>query len=109
MNLLEETIEYITQSGHTPDQIIFIGSEESGHQCTWDEFCVLANREYDNGYGLQKVAEDLVIVFKDKQKMWRGQYDGSEWWEFSKPFKKPRKALPIKTLFREDKGMVGLE
>lgn len=36
MNLLEETVEDIRHSGHTSDDIVFIGSLESGHACTWD-------------------------------------------------------------------------
>lgn len=101
MNLLKETIECIKESGHTVNQIVFIGSEKSGHSCTWEEFEILANKEYDNGYGRQKVAKDLIIVFSDGQKMWRGEYDGSEWWEFSTPFKMPETKKPIKNLFSE--------
>ena len=90
MNLLKETKEAIEQSGHTSEQIIFIGSEESGYQCTWEEFESLADVDYNNGFGAAKVAQDLIIVFKDGQKLWRGEYDGSEWWNFSTKFKKPK-------------------
>ena len=97
-NLLEETKEAISASGHTPADIVFIGSEKSGHQCTWEQFCALADVEYDSGYGGTEVATDLIVVFSDGQKMWRGEYDGSEWWEHSTPFKRPDKALPITSL-----------
>jgi len=30
--------------------------------------------------------------------MWRHEYDGSENWAYSKPFKRPNKQLPIKRL-----------
>lgn len=99
MNLLTETKEAIARSGHNIDDIVFIGSLESGHSCTWDEFSGLADREYDDGYGAAKVATDLVILFKDGQKMWRGEYDGSEWWEFSTPSKIPEKRRAIERLF----------
>lgn len=99
MNLLKETREAIKESGHCATDIVFIGSEKSGHQCTWEQFCALADKEYDDGYGASKVATDLVIVFSDGQKMWRGEYDGSEWWEHSRPFKIPEKSLPIACLF----------
>lgn len=46
-NLLEETLEAITESGHLPADIVFIGSLETGHRCTWPEFEVLANIEYE--------------------------------------------------------------
>lgn len=84
-NFLEETLDAIKDSGHDVDEITFIGSEESGHRCEWAEFIELANFEYDNSYGAAKIATDLVIRFTDGQKLWRGEYDGSEWWEFSTP------------------------
>jgi hypothetical protein len=36
--------------------------------------------EYDSGYGLQEL--DGVIVIKDGTWFQRGEYDGSEWWEY---------------------------
>jgi len=98
MNLLIETTEDIRESGHTPDDIVFIGSEYSGHSCTWDEFQLLANFEYDNGFGAQRIASDLIIVFKDGTSMWRYEYDGSESWYYSKPFSEPKVRKPIKIL-----------
>lgn len=98
MNLLSETIEDIANAGKTPEQIIFIGSEQSGHQCTWAEFQVLADVEYDRGFGAQKVASDLIIAFSDGSKMWRHEYDGSERWGYSTPFEAPAKAKPINRL-----------
>lgn len=103
MNFLKETIEAIHQCEHTPEDIIFIGSEESGHSCTWEEFTILADINYDKGHGAQEIASDLVIVFNDGIEMWRSEYDGSEWWEYQKPFKKPDVTLPIETLCVSDK------
>lgn len=99
MNLLTETIKAIEMSGHKPSDIVFIGSENSGHSCSWLRFKVLANREYNNGYGSQKVAKDLLIVFSDGVQMSRSEYDGSEWWNFHTPFKKPAKIERIESLF----------
>lgn len=98
MNLLKETIEAITESGHTPDDIVFIGSEQSGHECTWEQFQRLADVEYNAGYGAQKVASDLIIVFRDGQRMDRHEYDGSECWSVMAPFKRPAQSLPITRL-----------
>jgi hypothetical protein len=97
-NLLKETINDIARSGHVPTDIVFIGSAGTGHECTWAEFCVLADIHYDSGFGSQKVATDLIIVFRDGTKMWRHEYDGSEYWDFSYPFKRPQFAHPIKRL-----------
>lgn len=98
MNLLSETIDAIKDSGHTPEEIYYIGSRKSCHSCTWEEYKKLANIEYDNGYGAQKVASDLIIVFSDGQSMWRDEYDGAEGWEFAKPFLPPDQQKPISRL-----------
>ena len=97
-NLLQETVEDIARSGHTPEDIVFIGSETSGHCCTWTEFQKLADIEYDAGFGAQEIASDLEIVFRDGAKMWRHEYDGSEHWTYSQPFKMPTTTLPITRL-----------
>lgn len=98
MNLLNETLDDITRSGHTIKDIVFIGSEESGHSCTWDEFHELADFEYDAGYGAAHVALDLRIVFSDGQQMTRGEYDGQEWWQVHEVFEHPVITRKIHTL-----------
>lgn len=98
-NLLHETRRDIQDSGHTPNDIIFIGSEKSGHECTWEEFEKLADVEYDSGFGAQLVMADLIIVFSDGQKMWRHEYDGNEWWMYSTPFVRPSETKKITYLF----------
>lgn len=108
INLLKETIDSIQQSLHLPEDIIFIGSENSGHSCTWDEFMVLANKEYDCGFGAQEVASDLIIVFKDGTKMSRHEYDGSESWYYSYPFKMPAEIKPINQLITQKIGWESL-
>lgn len=106
MNLLKETKEAIRDSGHKPSNIVFIGSRDGEYRCSWDEFKLLADVEYDAGFGAQEVATDLIIVFGDGQTMWRGEYDGSEWWDFSRPFKMPESSKPIMRL-TADEGLVG--
>ena len=96
-NLLQETREAMDKVGLGEADIVFIGSEESGHQCTWEEFCALADFEYDEGFG-QEVARDLIIVFKAGERLYRGEYDGSDWWGFSRPFQTPLVKHPILTL-----------
>ena len=94
-NLLKETITAIIDSGHIPNDIIFIGSEKSGHECVLEQFEQIANFNYYSGCGGQEIAQDLTIVFSDGRKLWRGEYDGSEWWEYSTVFKKPAITLPL--------------
>ncbi len=98
MNLLKETIENIEKSGHVINDIIYIGSEKSGYCCDWKEYEVIANIEYDNGFGAQEIASDLIIVFSDGSKMWRHEYDGSECWAYSKPFEMPKDKKKITTV-----------
>lgn len=86
-NLLEETLLAMTSRNKTPQDIVLIGSKQTGHRCTWLEYTILANYEYDGGYGGAEVALDLVIVFNDGSEMSRGEYDGSEWWEWHTPYK----------------------
>lgn len=98
-NLLKETKEVIEGSKHKAEDIVFIGSVVSGYSCTWEEFQVLADYKYDGGYGGQYVARDLVIIFSDGTHLERGEYDGSEWWEYRETLKIPKKQKKIKSLF----------
>ena len=99
-NLLTETKDTMSAVGLTPEDITFIGSRSSGHSCTWEQFCALADREYNNGFGGQEVADDLEIIFTNGARMWRGEYDGSEWWAFSEPvFSSILGTRPITNLF----------
>ena len=95
MNLLEETEQYLEQ---ITSPIIFIGSLETGHSCTWEEFKVLADIEYNSGYGSQNISKDLVIVFSDTSILRRVEYDGSEWWEYVEVPKIPENNKKITTL-----------
>lgn len=45
-----------------------------------DKFIKLANVLYDDGYGGQEVAADLVLIMNDGGWYERAEYDGSEWW-----------------------------
>ena len=98
-NLLTETVRFMESIGESPGDIIFIGSEHSGYACTWDEFVILADREYDSGFGAQEVADDLIIVFSDGCRMYRHEYDGSEGWRYVRPFVRPEEMKKIRRLF----------
>lgn len=107
MNLLQETIDSITESEHIPDDVTFIGSRHSGHTCTWDQFRGLADIEYNDGYGAAEVATDLEIVFRDGGHLRRYEYDGSEGWEYIPPFKAPAEMKSITRLTVEGTRRVG--
>lgn len=86
MNLLKETLEVLAQHEKSPADVQWVGGD--AYWFTWDEFAELADREYDDGFGGQEVARDLVVV-GDGWYMYRGEYDGSEWWNFSQPLLQP--------------------
>ena len=85
-NLLKETEIYIEMWGKKVTDVKWVGSEDYGW-FTWEDFKELANVDYDDGFGAQEVAKDLLVVGED---WWleRHEYDGSEWWEL--------KELPVK-------------
>lgn len=98
-NLLTETLEAMQDAHKTHNDIVYIGSLRSGHRCTWQEYEVIANRNYDAGYGCHEVALDLVIVFGDGSWLERFEYDGSEDWRFKSTMQCPDFELPMKTVF----------
>jgi hypothetical protein len=102
INLLQETRAAIKEANKHPRDIIFIGSQHSGHNCTWQEYIELADLEYDGSYGHHEVALDLIIVFSDSSLLERNEYDGAEWWSLVKPFTTPPVSYTIRSLFRSD-------
>ena len=80
-NLLKETKEILERHSKTFDDILFVGDKSDHSKMTVKEFLEHANFEYDDGYGLEEINTDLILVGKD---FWleRGTYDGSEWWEY---------------------------
>ena len=80
-NLLKETKEILERHSKTFDDILFVGDKSDHSKITVKEFLEHANFEYDDGYGLEEINTDLILVGKD---FWleRHEYDGSEWWEY---------------------------
>lgn len=82
MNLLQETWNELSQAGKLPEEVLWVGLASGGKVLSWGEFLMMADFEYDNGYGGANVDPGLVVVFSDGSWLERGEYDGSEWWEF---------------------------
>ena len=81
MHLLEETLRAIEESGHTPDDVLYVSSEDGRLQLSWNHAePVLKGVCYDNGFGAQEIASDLCVRFKDGAMLIRCEYDGAEWW-----------------------------
>ncbi len=106
-NLLEETLDILKANGKSPDDVRWVGKREPDYLAsirarvealplgTWAEFKRFANFKYDDGYGGAEVATDLKIVGDD---WWleRGEYDGSEWWEFKTLPQKPKEPTQLR-------------
>lgn len=80
MNLLQETEDDLATHGLSLSNIKWVGTER--YTIPVDTFINIAGEtEYDNGFGAQEVATDLIIV-GDGWYMDRYEYDGSESWFF---------------------------
>lgn len=98
MNLLKETKEVLALHGKTIADILWVGLRFYGWRKSetdkrlpvgsWSDFEKLADFNYDAGYGGIEIASGLVVVGND---WWleRGEYDGSEWWEFKRLPERP--------------------
>lgn len=96
-NFLKETKMVIEGSGHTTDDIEFIGNRNRTISLGgWEGFAKAIDRTYYNSYGNAEVAGDLAIFFKDHSVMFRHEYDGAEWWQYiasSESHRKPPVAV----------------
>ena len=99
INLLTETLEEIEANNLKVEDIVYIGTSDGKYSCSWEEFKVLADKRYDNGYGGAEVNPALIIVFKGGEELHREEYDGSEWWDLWKPFKVPCSTEPLTEVF----------
>jgi hypothetical protein len=86
--LLSQTLYILEKNGIQEEDVRWIGNHK--YWSTWDNFKQNADFTYDSGFGAAEVAQDLMVVGDDWW-MTRGEYDGSEWWDFHR---KP--ALPGK-------------
>jgi len=92
-NLIEELNEAITASNHTPQDIEWLGLSYGTYEI---EHIILEptkglialdrveelykDIEYNDSYGTQHL--EGLVIFNDASWLQRGEYDGSEWWEY---------------------------
>ena len=80
MNLYDETERELRSNGKSFADINYIGTEITGIPI--DTFIEIAKKtEYNGSYGAQEVAQNIMILGNGFW-MTRGEYDGSEWWEY---------------------------
>lgn len=81
MNLYNETTDDLTRYNKTWNDVVWVGSSDGKYIYDKNTLESLFDIEYDSGYGRNYICTDLVICGTDWW-MERGEYDGSEWWNF---------------------------
>jgi hypothetical protein len=98
--LLQETLEKLRENKKLVEDVRWCGDSEGKYKFSWKAFRKLADVEYHNGHLGPEVVTSLVVVGDD---WWleRGEYDGSEWWEFKTLPTRPAKFCIPKSLLLE--------
>lgn len=83
-NLYDETVTALERHNLTPiTDVRWVGSADGRFAMPWTQFATIAtNTDYYSGYGGAEIVRDLVVV-GDNWWLSRGEYDGSEWWDFN--------------------------
>lgn len=115
MNLKEETLEVLHNNGKHKEDVKYVCGED--FQISLEQFWKLADTEYNSFYGAPEIATDLTLIGDDFW-MTRGEYDGSEWWDFhtmpdttGMPIRKIT-ALSVRqynAIFKPEYGKIGWE
>lgn len=96
-NLLQEALATLRSCHKTPNDVHYVVLS-SRHRTTFEDFSEIAkNIDYDNGYGSANISPDLCIV-GDTWWLSRGEYDGSEWFQYNEKPAMPADVLDTKHL-----------
>ena len=97
-NLLDETLHMLQLKKINESDVLWVGN--TFIKFYWEHFKELAkNLNYDSGYGGAEIAGDLMIVGAEWW-MTRGEYDGSEWWDFHTKPNEPIAEIKVNHLSR---------
>lgn len=91
-NLLSETMRALKEHDKSIKDVVWVGCED--FEIPIEDFVKLANTTYNDGYGSQEVAGDLIVC-GDNFWLERGEYDGSEWWEYKEYPKRPKEIRKV--------------
>lgn len=91
--MLKETEAVLRENGKSLKDIKWVGCD--AFTIPFENFVACADKEYDDGFGAQEVAIDLVIV-GDNWWLERHENDGSEWWEYKELPQKPSEEKQVK-------------
>lgn len=97
INLGNETLKALHNHGYSIDDISWIGSEDMVIPVT-NFMSIAFDTDYNNGYGAEEIAMDLIIVMKDGCWYHRNCYDGSERWKFNRCPQRPERLAEVTTL-----------
>ena len=98
VNFGQETRAELESRMYSINDIDWIGNRE--FRIDIDEFFKIAdNTNYDAGFGSAHIPLDLIIFMKNNTYFIRKEYDGSEWWGYIVP---PRKPKISKKIVREN-------
>lgn len=94
-NLLKETQSILRKHNKTLADVEWFGTYD--YEITSEQFITLADVIYDNGYGGPEVLSNLLVVGNG---WWleRGEYDGSEWWEYKECPSRPSETKQVSRL-----------
>lgn len=89
-NLYKELVNVLKDYNKTIDDVAYITDGTKGTDGT--DLCYSPSKiieffktvDYDNGFGINFINLDLKIVLKNGDFIIRGEYDGSEWFEYMK-------------------------
>jgi len=76
--ILCASIEKLSRSSYSVEKVIELPIGYTSN--LYDQFLKDLDFQYDNGYGIQQLSGTIWLINGD----WfeRGEYDGSEWWEY---------------------------
>lgn len=82
--IVKETIEDLKDLGYSESDVLWVGSLDGEYAMSWADFKdKFKNLKYDDGFGGQEIAADLVVV-GDNWWLERKEYDGAESWAYKK-------------------------
>lgn len=88
MTFYNETLEAIKSANKLVTDVTFVGKRDGTEGMHWYEFVTCSMFNYDSGFGAAEIQCDLIIQFNDGSWLERGEYDGSEWWQYQAPLPK---------------------
>lgn len=99
MQIRQEINHVLEKYGYDQGNVSWIGSRDGSLAMSLPDFLDrFGNANYDDGFGSQEVASDLVMVIDEHNWFYREEYDGAEGWEFAYSPVKQRTSKPYEKI-----------